>query len=68
MPALIAGLGLGILPEFFLHEALQARQLERLLPDWSIRLGAVYWVTPPQEPLPTRVKVLGDYLIEALAD
>ncbi len=68
MPALIAGTGLGILPEFFLREALQARQLEKLLPDWSIPLGAVYWVTPPQEPLPKRVKVLGDYLVEALAD
>jgi hypothetical protein len=38
-----------------------------LLPDWSIPLGAVYWVTPPQEPLPKRVEVLGDYLIEKLA-
>jgi DNA-binding transcriptional LysR family regulator len=68
MPALIAGAGLGILPEFFLREAPQADQLERLPPDWSIPLGAVYWVTPPQEPLPTRVKVFDDYLIEALAN
>jgi len=43
------------------------RRLERLLPDWSIPLGAVYWVTPPEGPLPKRVEVLGDYLIEKLA-
>src|SRR5882724_5006694 len=66
MPALIAGTGLGILPEFFLHEALESNRLERLLPDWSIPLGAVYWVTPPEGPLPKRVEVLSDYLIEKL--
>src|SRR3984893_2075392 len=67
MPALIAGTGLGILPEFFLQEALESNRLERLLPDWSIPLGAVYWVTPPEGPLPKRVEVLRDYLIEKLA-
>jgi hypothetical protein len=67
MPALIAGAGLGILPEFFLREALESNRLERLLRDWSISLGAVYWVTPPEGPLPRRVEVLGDYLIEKLA-
>jgi DNA-binding transcriptional LysR family regulator len=64
MPALIAGTGLGVLPEFFLQEPLERMQLERLLPDWSIPLGAVYWVTPPDGPLPKRVEVLRDYLIE----
>jgi DNA-binding transcriptional LysR family regulator len=67
MPALIAGTGLAILPEFFLREALESKQLERLLPDWSIPLGAVYWVTPPERQLPKRVEVLRDYLIEKLA-
>jgi DNA-binding transcriptional LysR family regulator len=67
MPALIAGTGLGILPEFFLREALASNVLERLLPDWSIPLGAVYWVTPPEGPLPKRVDVLGAFLIEKLA-
>jgi DNA-binding transcriptional LysR family regulator len=67
MPALIAGTGLGILPEFFLREAIKSNLLERLLPDWSIPLGAVYWATPPEGPLPKRVEVLGEYLIEKLA-
>ena len=67
MPALIAGTGLGILPEFFLREAIESNLLERLLPDWSIPLGAVYWVTPPEGPLPKRVEVLGNFLIEKLA-
>jgi DNA-binding transcriptional LysR family regulator len=66
MPALIAGSGLGVLPEFFLREAIEANLLERLLPDWSIPLGAVYWLTP-EGPLPMRVEVLGNFLIEKLA-
>src|SRR5712671_1693982 len=67
MPALIAATGLGILPEFILREALGANQLERLLPDWSLPLGAVYWVTPPGEPQPKRVEVLADFLMKKLA-
>jgi DNA-binding transcriptional LysR family regulator len=67
MPALIAGTGLGILPEFFLREAIESNQLEQLLSDWSVPLGAVYWVTPPEGPVPKRVEVLGNYLIEKLA-
>src|ERR1700722_8385835 len=67
MPALIAGTGLGILPEFILREALGANQLERLLPDWSLPLRTVYWVTPPGEPQPKRVDVLADFLMKKLA-
>ena len=67
MPALIAGSGLGILPEFILRDALAASRLERLLPDWSIPLGAVYWLTPPAGPRPKRVEILGDFLVEKLA-
>jgi DNA-binding transcriptional LysR family regulator len=67
MPALIAGTGLGILPEFILRGALAAGQLERLLPEWSLPLGAVYWVTPPGGPRPKRVEVLADFLVEKLA-
>lgn len=67
MPALLAGTGIGVLPEFFLRDALESGRLERLLPDWSIPLGAVYWVTPPEGPVPRRVEVLGTFLIEKLA-
>jgi len=67
MPALIAGTGLGILPEFILRDALAAGRLERVLPDWSLASGAVYWVTPPGGPRPKRVEVLGDFLFEKLS-
>jgi DNA-binding transcriptional LysR family regulator len=67
MPALIAGTGVGILPEFILRDALAAGQLERLLPDWSLPLGAVYWVMPPGGPRPKRIEVLGDFLFAKMS-
>jgi len=45
---------------------LETKRLERLLPDWSNPLGAVYWVTPPDGPLQKRVEVLRGYLIARL--
>jgi DNA-binding transcriptional LysR family regulator len=68
LPALIAGTGVGILPEFILRNALASGRLERLLPDWSLPAGAVYWVTPPGGPRPKRVEILGNFLIEKLAE
>jgi DNA-binding transcriptional LysR family regulator len=66
MPALLAGTGIGILSVFFLREALGSQRLERLLPDWSIPLGALYWMTASEGIIPKRVEVLGQYLIEKL--
>jgi DNA-binding transcriptional LysR family regulator len=66
MPALIAGIGLGILPEFIVRDPLAAKQLERLLPDWSLPHGALYWVMPPGGPRPQRVRILADFLAEKL--
>jgi DNA-binding transcriptional LysR family regulator len=67
LPALIAGTGVGVLPEFILRDALAAGQLERLLPDWSLPRGAVYWVTPPGGPRPKRVEILADFLVDRLS-
>jgi len=67
LPALIAGTGLGILPEFILRDARAAGRLERPLPDWALPLGAVYWITPPGGPRPKRIEVPGDFLFEKLS-
>ena len=67
MPALIAGVGLGIVPEFILRDALDAGRLERLLADWSLPSGSVYWVRPPGGLGPKRVEVLAEFVFERLA-
>jgi DNA-binding transcriptional LysR family regulator len=67
MPALSAGTELGILPEFILHDARAAGQLEKVLPDWYVPPGAVYWVMSPGSPRPKRVEVFGVFLFEKLS-
>jgi DNA-binding transcriptional LysR family regulator len=67
MPALIAGTGLGILPDFILRDALADGRLEILLPDWSLPSGAVHWVTPPGGPKPKRLDVLAEFLAARLS-
>jgi DNA-binding transcriptional LysR family regulator len=67
MPALVAGLGLGVLPDFILRDAMASGALERVLPDWSLPASALHWVTPPGGPKPARVEVLGEFLAEKLS-
>ena len=67
LPALRAGLGLALQPDFMIHEDLAASRLERLLPGWSAPPIALHLVMPPGEPRPTRVTALIDHLGRALS-
>jgi DNA-binding transcriptional LysR family regulator len=67
MPALLAGTGVGVLPEFIVREAIADGRLERMLPEWSLPSTSVHWVTPPGGQRPRRVEVLGDFLAASLA-
>ena len=62
LPSLIAGIGIGVLPEFIVRDALKSRQLEILLPEWQLPESAVHWVTPPGGPRPKRLDALADFL------
>jgi DNA-binding transcriptional LysR family regulator len=66
VPVLLAGCGMGILPDFIIREALDDGRLEIVLPAWTVGGGAVHWVTPPGQ-RPKRVEVLGDFLTEKLS-
>ncbi len=67
LPSLIAGLGIGILPQFIMQDALAKKQLEIVLPEWSLPASAVYWLTPPGGPRPKRVEALADFFAGRLA-
>lgn len=62
LPCLVAGLGLGVQPEFIARAALAAGELEIVLPDWSLPASAVYWVTPPGGLKSRPIDILADYL------
>lgn len=68
MPAVIAGLGIGGLPDFIVDDAIARGELETVLDDWSQTLSGVYLVTPPGGPRPARVEVLLAFLAEKLSD
>ena len=67
LPSLVAGLGIGVLPQFIVRDALARKELEVVLPDWSLPPSAVYWLTPPGGPRPKRVEALAAFFAERLA-
>jgi len=66
LPALIAGLGIGVLPDFIARQALTEGKLEPVLAGWSLPSAALHWVTPPGGPRPARVEALGEFLANRL--
>ncbi len=66
-PALRAGLGLALQPEFLAWKDLQSGALETAMDDWQVEPIALHIVTPPGRSRPARVQALIDYLAERFA-
>nr|WP_247714518.1 LysR family transcriptional regulator [Qipengyuania aerophila] len=65
--ASVAGIGLALVPEFFMWQQLRDGQLTELLTGWSAPLVSVYMMTPPGRARPARVRVLMEFLRDHFA-
>src|SRR3546814_4903419 len=62
LPALCAGLGIAILPDFIVRPHLEAGRLETILEEWLPPPMSLHLLTPPGDPRPVRVELLADFL------
>ncbi|HPE70780.1 MAG TPA: LysR family transcriptional regulator [Candidatus Competibacter sp.] len=63
-PALLAGLGVALQPEFLAWQDLQSGALETVMDEWEVEPIALHIVTPPGRSRPVRVQAFIDYLVE----
>jgi DNA-binding transcriptional LysR family regulator len=67
-PALVAGQGLAIQPEFLVWRELRDGKLAVAMPAWSVTPLGLHLVMPPSPLRPLRVQVLIDHLARELAN
>lgn len=64
--AVLAGLGIALMPESVVRADLDAGKLERVLPTWNVPLGIFHMVFPTRRGLLPAVRAYIDFLAERL--
>ena len=66
LDAAVAGIGLALLPEIDCQETIRAKQLVRVLPEWSIADGIIHLVFPSRRGMLPSVRATIDFLAATL--
>jgi DNA-binding transcriptional LysR family regulator len=64
--ALLAGLGIGVLPRFYVHELVRAKRLRAVLGDHELPPAHAYAVYARQRHLSTKIRAFIEFLREHL--
>jgi DNA-binding transcriptional LysR family regulator len=67
VPAVLAGLGIALLPDFLIADHVASGALNVIMPDYPMPEAGVYVVRPPGGSAPCKVRVLIDILVEKYA-
>jgi len=62
--AVVAGAGVGSMPAFLARDEVSAKRLVRVLPRYALKGATLHLLHAPAKPLPRKVEVLRDYLLE----
>ncbi len=68
VPAVLAGLGIALLPTFLVSEHIASGAMTVVLPDYPMPEAGVYVVRPPGGSAPCKVRALIDILVEKFGD
>jgi DNA-binding transcriptional LysR family regulator len=66
-PALLAGQGPALQPEFLVWREVRSGALEIAMPEWTVEPLALHLIMPPSPLRPLRVQVVIDHFARALA-
>lgn len=66
VPAVLAGLGIALLPDFLIADHVAEGRLIAVMPDYPMPEAGVYVVRPPGGSPPCKVRVLIDIMVEKL--
>lgn len=61
----LAGIGLGIFPDFAVEDEIAEGRLVRVFADWSLPTGGIHAVFPPARFRPAKVRAFVDFLAAA---
>lgn len=66
LPTVLAGLAIAEFPEFIVAEYLRDGSLVRVLPEWRLPGGGLYFVTPSARARPAKVEAMAEFFVRHL--